>query len=554
MYILLTSAKTLKMENKKFKAGIKYLIALFLILIIILVIILKIIFNYKASNLNYNQLQRDVLLNTSEGMQTNDRINDFENLCEYLQNNVPSINNYEELYNISYNDIKLYYRELVKKSSSDYEYFAILQGFCNNIPSCHISIRFPDEHYVTESMKSWISKNTSLSNSNLYWNNIIHEECKKYYDKEINYNIFSYCNGKYINVSNSNNTLSNINEATLLSVNGIEIDEFIKIIPLTSKIKYDFICEKPYRDGIIFNDKFGEECTVEYKSKDGTINKCNMHYDIYSLYAITHKDYFKTIDGLNTKDNQSTHNDNTICFLKSDDTIIVQINSFNSDTMTGKIMSNMIAKECKDYNNIIIDIRNNGGGYFNYAHDVLSAFLTDKTVIKDKVYCTKNEYKENGNFINFSYCKEYDLYEQVKSKTIINNLSKDKNLYLLISDNTASSADWFAKNFKDLKLGTIIGSNNTRGEANGEIEINMLDKSGICFYYSGYTCFNTDGTDNSVYGTCPDIYIEPKFQNYLKKQEIKSNDNDPYTCENLLKWDDVLNKALELIKEKSNDK
>lgn len=65
---------------------------------------------------------------------------------------------------------------------------------------------------------------------------------------------------------------------------------------------------------------------------------------------------------------------------------------------------------------------------------------------------------------------------------------------------------------------------------------------------------NNDGTDNSVYGTSPDIYSELSIENYIIQQELIDNGEDPYTYENRLKWDNVLIETLELIKEDENDK
>ncbi len=43
-------------------------------------------------------------------------------------------------------------------------------------------------------------------------------------------------------------------------------------------------------------------------------------------------------------------------------------------------------------------------------------------------------------------------------------MSSNKNVFLIISDNTGSSADIVSSEFKHNNSGTIIGTNNTSGE------------------------------------------------------------------------------------------
>ena len=66
-----------------------------------------------------------------------------------------------------------------------------------------------------------------------YWYDVIKKECKKYYDNEINKIIFAYYSGKYMGIDESAGGI--LNRSELISVNGIPIDDFIKIQPILSK-------------------------------------------------------------------------------------------------------------------------------------------------------------------------------------------------------------------------------------------------------------------------------------------------------------------------------
>ena len=86
----------------------------------------------------------------------------------------------------------------------------------------------------------------------------------------------------------------------------------------------------------------------------------------------------------------------------------------------------------------------------------------------------------------------------------------------------------------------------------GTLFMDSLPNSKLVYLYTPAKAFNSDGTDNSTYGTAPDIYAELSVSGFEKKQQLISEGIDPYTYENRLKWDDVLIKTLEIIKEKEN--
>ena len=121
--------------------------------------------------------------------------------------------------------------------------------------------------------------------------------------------------------------------------------------------------------------------------------------------------------------------------------------------------------------------------------------------------------------------------------------TKSRNVYVLISGKTASAADGFVAALKNNNAAVIIGTN-TAGE--GRMTSFLADSfsaSGLVFIYMPELAYNSDGNNNAVYGTAPDIYVQ--------ESSFDENDfagDDPYVYENRLKWDNVLIKALELIK------
>ena len=146
------------------------------------------------------------------------------------------------------------------------------------------------------------------------------------------------------------------------------------------------------------------------------------------------------------------------------------------------------------------------------------------------------------------------MYKTFYSETIKGRAATKKNVYLIISDSTGSSADNLAWEFKRNGLGTVIGTNNSGGERDGTICLNYNEISGIYYTYTAYAAKNPDGIFSSVDGTTPDVYVQQTIEAYFKREEIKHKGEDPYTIENRLKWDNVLIETLELIKEDENDK
>ncbi|MBQ8826754.1 MAG: hypothetical protein IJ007_06650, partial [Oscillospiraceae bacterium] len=60
-----------------------------------------------------------------------------------------------------------------------------------------------------------------------------------------------------------------------------------------------------------------------------------------------------------------------------------------------------------------------------------------------------------------------------------------------------------------------------------------------------YMYVNKDNTINNVYGTSPDVYVPLQREDFVLRQQLAADGENPYTFENRLKWDRVLLKAME---------
>lgn len=544
-------------QKKRCKAGIMICAAVISVLFCSILIIAHL----KQSG---SVFSRQVTLDTSAGMTKQQRSDDFAGLCEHIENNVPFLYAYEKLYNISYDEIKAYYKNKIEEADSDFEYYSLIQGFLYNIPSGHMSAGFPLLSKIDEDFSVHLAKNESFVNAQNYWFEVIHNECRKHYDTEASQMIFAYYSGEYRGIAeNIDNDIYGINKAALLTVNGVDIDEFIKVNSLTGKLRYDHINHKPFRDAVVFNDAYGEECVVEYINAQGEKCSVKMYYGADAYLTASYTDYFKELDGVSSENNavEADYAEKTDCIIVGDLTVsrseeknllFVRIDKFFSPESNAEVIENTIIDSSKGIDNIIIDLRSNVGGYYEYAKAVLGA-VSDRDIKTDsEVYITEAYYNCIDNKNLYKFDEETGLYRTYFSESITGKAEEKKNVYLLISDVTGSAADNLAWEFKRNNLGTIIGTNNTGGERDGTICLNYNDISGIYYTYTAYAAMNPDGIFSSVEGTPPDIYVQQPVEAYFKRESIKRSGEDPYTPENRLKWDNVLIKTLELINQ--NDK
>lgn len=504
-----------------------------------------------------------VKLDSSTGMNTEQRVKDFDFLCKELENQVPMIYDYEELYGIKYEDIKSIYKQRILNCSNDYQYYSYIDGFLNNIPSCHISLQFPDINYMSLVHKFIISENYTVPPAEKYWNDVLHNECIKYYEDDVSMTVFFYFSGKYIGHTEDNNYP--LRNSQLISINGVEVNEFIKTYSSTQKLKYDHVEKKPYREYICLNNSFGEECTIEYKDERGKLNTKQMFCGTIAEEVLTYVDYYKSLDNntlLKNEENKCIYPyideaDYSVDYLEMKSATMVRDKQRKLVYITIKDFSGTawcVAKMIENTSNedtIILDVRSNPGGYKQVCDGILSELITSDLEINDSIYISSkitDELKYSGVFENTSLIKKQDGLYLYLNKTIIPGKAKgEKNIFVLVNGDTCSAADRFAMIIKNNKIGTIIGSNNTGGECYGSPYFGVLKESGLIFYYPYNKYLNTDGTDNSVYGTCPDIYINYEVSNYEIRNDLLSQGKDLNTYESKLKYDEVLIKALDLI-------
>lgn len=523
-----------------------------IIISVVIVMITALILIAVISNSKY-----DIYLNTNTGMTSEQRLNDFDDMTKFIEKNVTFIYDYDELYGISFKDIKNYYAELVENAESDYEYYCLIQGFINNIPSGHMTMGYPNQDYISALYQYNTSDYPQFGKACEYWENILHNECIKYYDTDYSIHAFYYLNGEYIE-SEYTNSVNNIpySGARLLSVNGMPADEFVKLSPLAHKLNYDFQNGKAFRELLIFNNISGEKCTIEYMTESGEVVNENAYYGTSAVVS-NYIEYFRSIDepSVNVENNYEIEENNVSnIYTFFDEANNIEYIKFNDFSLGGSETLKFI-QETELPDNIIIDLRENGGGMKGICDALLGA-LSEKNIEFNADIYTTRKYDDckavRKSELPFE-SRFKKLYSQTEENLIKGESIKKYNIYVLVSPVSLSAADRFATVIKNNELGTVVGAFNTGGEAFGSPDVTVLEESGLYFYFTDYKYINPDGTDNSVYGTAPDIYITLNDDFLKKRDELILRNINYDTYENRMKWDNVLTETIEMIKENGND-
>ena len=184
-----------------------------------------------------------------------------------------------------------------------------------------------------------------------------------------------------------------------------------------------------------------------------------------------------------------------------------------SNTLATQVKSALDEMEKNGMTSLIIDLRNNTGGYLNSASDVASIFL------------------EKGKRIySLEYQNEVNHYNDETRE------HKEYNIVVLINENTASAAEILAAALKESYGATIVGETSF---GKGKVQQTMqLDDGSMVKYTSAYWL-----TPN---GTCIDeIGINPDY--YVTNEEI-ADENGTITGINDLQ----LQKAIEILNRITN--
>lgn len=483
-----------------------------------------------------------------------EKIEDFEEFYNNIIEGVPSINDQATLYGIDFKNRRDYYLELIEATKSDFEFFCTMRAIQEDIPSKHTDICFPE--YSNISSLNCYNMEKTLSRHNLrslteYWYQRIKDACQEF--SEVKCANFKYIDGQYLFDSiYSSDSYGDLQGFELISINDQPMSDYVVNHISTYNLRYDYKRNVPYRWYLTLNDSIGQKVNVTFSDSDkgGNINK-----ELYIDIKMEVVDSFSYIYEEDKSENKES--DEGIYSYFDDENEIAYVEIKNFKNSQGEELLATLEKT-KTFENIIIDLRNNYGGYRQYANDYLYSPLYSDDIITtlnwfvadsdaNKVINNKLSHRlfyrkrnaENG----FYYTRKYTY----KGKSP----ERKQSIYYLTNMNTASAADGYIALVKENDLGTIVGTN-TYGEGTaGSFYCNSLKNSGLVYIYFPSYSYNQDGTNNAVYGTSPDIYIEQTKDSFYKQRELQKKQKDINTYNEKIKYDNVL---IEIIKTIQKDK
>lgn len=179
---------------------------------------------------------------------------------------------------------------------------------------------------------------------------------------------------------------------------------------------------------------------------------------------------------------------NVSAYIKYDGhTAIITVTRFDNDTGT---MVQKMAKEFADkgVKKVILDLRNNGGGYVSAAQDLLSLWLDNQKVVIQKS-------KHEGNTTSSTS----------SGKAIL----KDMKTIVLVNGSTASASEIVAGALQDYEKATIVGE---RTYGKGVVQ-KLFDLSdGATLKVTTAEWFTPKDRSINLTGITPDVEVERTYE------------------------------------------
>ena len=174
--------------------------------------------------------------------------------------------------------------------------------------------------------------------------------------------------------------------------------------------------------------------------------------------------------------------------MNDDNMMVIEISHFNSDTkdLFGRAVQDIIKENPKG---IILDLRNDPGGYLDTAIEIASEWIENDIVVIEKFSEeNKNEYLSRGR----ARLKDF--------KTVV-----------LVNQGSASASEIVAGALKDHELATIVGMQ-TFGKGSVQELVNLKDGSSVKITVAKWLTPN--GTSISEEGIKPDEEVDLTKEDY----------------------------------------
>ena len=183
--------------------------------------------------------------------------------------------------------------------------------------------------------------------------------------------------------------------------------------------------------------------------------------------------------------------------LNDDGVLVVRVTGFTVGS--AKVFQEILEKE--EFKTLILDLRNNPGGLLDEAVDIVDLFVEKGVIVKT---VSRNKPDE----LSFAH----------KAKTPF----KDKNVFVLVDNSSASASEVVASALRDLKKTKLIGLK-TYGKGSVQSVIPLpSNQGGVKLTISRY--FTQSGKMIDKKGVSPDYNWEVKGRSSLPRKDIEKDE------------------------------
>lgn len=504
-------------------------------------------------------------------------LSDFDYMLDVLKAGIPNISESEKLYGFDFDEKCAKYREMAEKCENGFDFYVLCNAVLADIPNCHTYMSYMQSSYIASQMcfnAEHVRFRPNIGGIADAWNKYLGEKTEPLYDRD-NSALFLYCDGHYMNIEYEKPELREKFGQEILEINGRPVSEFVNENLFYSKLSYDFKNNIPYRDNITFNLTDGEELDALVLCDDGTTKNIKIFYSLERETAFNEASAYAALSDYDFEEAMQEVDEEsyTLIYTEDTDTLYAEFTSF--DYFDGEKLKSEMEKyaECR---HIIFDVRENGGGITGFwEKNIYAPLFKDKLIIDNESYLELNKYNCNpfGDLLEslyyshekltarelpfetdsaYSWYKfnEYDEYDgEYDGETAV----EDRDIYILSGRNSASLTDEFIYYFSKNGLATIVGEN-TKGEGIAPTFMcQAMPETGLVFNYSPFIAFNSDGKDNSVYCSAPDIYVTLTCDDYVINRQLRMEGKNTLDYENRLLWDTELKYVLSLIEADVDD-
>ncbi len=484
-----------------------------------------------------------------EELDSSQKLEDFDAFYTTIVESVPFLDESAKLYGINFKERYEYYRDEIVKTENNFEFYCVMEAIGEEIPSFHTELCFP-LYSNLRTMNCYNSRQTIFElgrQSKIEaWKKTIEEGIKQYKDVAVLGS--RYVDGKYIvDEVDLPECYENMKGYELIQIDGKDVDEYVIHNLSIFNRYYDYANDKPYRKYCVFNNEVGKQVCVLWEKPNGDQVEMEMYINYGAEVVFGYEDIFET-DVVN---GNTDVGDIVVYTDEINELEYIAINNFvNSE---GEFLKKYLKKI--KYDTVVIDLRDNYGGYIQYAQEYIYPALYSEDVTQSYEWLVPNSESNQCIFsdwrtkLKYESAKDENAHYYQRTVEYKGKAKNNKNVYYLVGPGTGSAADTYIAMIKENNLGTIVGSS-TGGEGLGDSYVcSSLKHSSLVYVYYPSIGFD-ENTNETIYGvTLPDVFVDRTEEEYSLWRSML-DEGEANTYENRLLHDAVLKWVIENVRSK----